>query len=165
MTAPDRMAGGEGAPTLVLHLPIPPSANRIWRTMPGMRKPTLSEEYRAWINAAGWTARQQLVGTPMILGAFSAHVRVPAKSRRDVDNWTKPLFDLCQRVGAVRNDRGLKHYTVSQGDQDDCMIALWDLGGVPLAEPKRKAYAASTPRKRFTKRDGRAAAIYAATFR
>jgi Holliday junction resolvase RusA-like endonuclease len=152
------------APTIVLHLPIPPSANRIWRTIPGMRKPTLSEEYRAWINTAGWTAKQQLVGIPMILGAFSAQVEIPEKSRRDRDNWTKPLFDLCQRIGAVRNDRGLGVYTVTPTDRTDCMVALWDLGGVPLPEPKRKTHAVSTPRKRFTPRDRKAAAIYAKAF-
>ena len=124
------------APNIVLHLPIPPSANRIWRKVPGRRKPTLSEEYRAWLTEAGWIAKMQIAGIPMILGAFRAEVEVPIKSRRDRDNWTKPLFDLCQKAGAVRNDRGLGTYTVTPTDRLDCMVALFDLGGPALKEAK-----------------------------
>ena len=131
------------APTIVLTLPVPPSANRIWRKVPGRRKPILSEEYRAWITEAGWAAKMQIAGLPMILGAFAAIIEVPEKSRRDLDNFSKPLFDLCQRVGAVRNDSGLKRYTVTPTARDDCMVALWDLGGAPIAVPKvRSAYVA-----------------------
>ena len=132
-------------PTFVLTLPIPPSANRIWRKVPGCRKPLLSEEYRAWITTAGWVAKMQMVGFAGIVGAFRATIDVPVKSRRDLDNWSKTLFDLCQRVGAVRDDRGLKTYTVTASDRTDCMIALWDLGGEPLKIPKAKSYV-SKPR-------------------
>lgn len=125
-------------PTIVLNLPPPPSANRIWRKVPGARRPTLSDEYRKWIEHAGWYARTQLVGVPTIVGTFNASVAVPSKSRRDRDNWTKPLFDLCQRVGAVRNDSGLRSYTVYAEDRPDCMVALFDLGGPAVSEPAKK---------------------------
>lgn len=78
-------------------------------------------------------ARQQLVGASMIEGAFNARIEVPEKSRRDRDNWSKPLFDLCQAIGAVRNDSGLCGYTVVPADRDDCMVAIWDLGGPRFA--------------------------------
>lgn len=74
----------------------------------------------------------------MILGAFAARLTVPEKSRRDRDSWTKAIFDLCQHAGAVRNDSGLRDYTVTADARDDCMVALWDLGGAPLAEPKKR---------------------------
>lgn len=144
----------EGQPTIVLYVPSPPSANRIWRKVPNSKRPILSAEYREWIATAGWTARTQLVGVPTILGSFNAVIIVPEKSRRDRDNWSKPLFDLCQRIGAVRNDRGLKSYRVDADTREDCMIALWDLGGPPLPEPKVRARkkTASSANKRIIKK-------------
>ena len=120
-------------PTIVLHLPCPPSLNALWSHPPGMKRRIRSPEYSAWLVQAGWEARRQLVGVPTILGAFSATVTVPVTSRRDRDSWTKALFDLCQHVGAVRNDSGLRDYSVTADERDDVMLALWDLGGPPVA--------------------------------
>ena len=39
----------------------------------------------------------------MIDGKFIATIEVPY-NRRDLDNHCKPILDLCQHVGAVRND-------------------------------------------------------------
>lgn len=115
-------------PSIVLLVPPPPSANRLWRKVSGRSKPILSVEYRRWLESAGWTARIALVGKRTITGAFDARIEVPEKSRRDRDNWTKPLFDLCQRVGAVANDRGLRRYEVVPAARADCQVELWDLG-------------------------------------
>lgn len=151
-------------PTIILNLSLPPSVNKLWSHPPGLKRRIRSPEYSTWLRVAGWEARRQLVGVPMILGNFNAQLTVPIKSRRDLDSWTKAIFDLCQHAGAVRNDSGLRAYSVDASDRTDCMVALWDLGGVPFAEPKRKAHAVSVPRKRFTKRDRKASAIYAKAF-
>lgn len=133
-------------PTIVLHLPVPPSANRLWRVVPGRRKPVLDAAYARWILDAGWEAKMQLGSRSAILGSFDARIEVPVMSRKDADNFAKPLLDLCQRVGAINNDSGLLHYEVTKTDRTDCMIALWDRGGairkaahsrVPYAAPKR----------------------------
>jgi Holliday junction resolvase RusA-like endonuclease len=122
-------------PTIVLHLPIPPSINKLWANSPG--KPRVrSSAYRAWIIEAGWEARTQLVGVPTIAGTFDALISVPVSSRRDRDSWSKSLFDLCQHVGAIRNDSGLRSYSVIGDDRTDCMVALWDTGGPEQRAPK-----------------------------
>jgi Holliday junction resolvase RusA-like endonuclease len=120
-------------PSIVLQLPVPPSLNALWSHPPGRRRRVRSPAYSAWLTEAGWEARRQLVGVPTIQGAFNASVSVPAISRRDTDNWTKPLFDLCQSIGAVRNDSGLRQYVVMPADRRDVLVVLWDLGGPSVA--------------------------------
>jgi Holliday junction resolvase RusA-like endonuclease len=115
-------------PTIVLTLPICPSLNALWIHPPNHRGRIRSPAYNAWLTEAGWEAKRQLVGVPTIEGSFDAHIYVPAKSRRDRDGWTKALFDLCQRVGAVSNDSGLANYTVEPVERDDVCIYLWDTG-------------------------------------
>ena len=96
--APESSAGERDAPATVLILPCPPSANRLWRNN------RLSPEYRAWKQHAGWEARAQLIGIPTINGAFTVRIEAP-KMRRDLDNSLKPLLDLCQAMGAIRDDK------------------------------------------------------------
>ncbi len=81
-------------------------------------------------------ARIQLVGVPTITGTFTAHIEVPTKSRRDRDNWSKALLDLCQLVGAVRNDAGLRDYQVVGTDRSDVLVVLTDCGGPEQRKPK-----------------------------
>lgn len=127
----------DGPPTLILHLPVPPSANRMWRKLPNRKRPIISPEYQQWLTEAGWEARRQLVGVPTIAGRFRAEIHVP-HSRRDLDNWAKPLFDLAQRAGAIRNDSGNVGYRVTPHDRDDCAMAFWDLGGEVAAPTVRR---------------------------
>ena len=83
---------------IVLVLPIPPSANRLWRNN------RVSPEYRKWKEAAGWDAKMQTMGKASIKGQFRARIEVPA-SRRDLDNNLKPILDLCQAVGVISDDK------------------------------------------------------------
>jgi Holliday junction resolvase RusA-like endonuclease len=131
-------------PTIVLQLPVPPSTNALWMHPSGHKRRVRSPAYSAWLQEAGWEARRQLVGVDTIQGAFNASVSVPASSRRDTDNWTKPLFDLCQSVGAVSNDSGLRQYVVMPADRADVLVVLWDLGGTPVAAGR--SLAATRPR-------------------
>ena len=131
-------------PSIVLALPVPPSLNALWIHPPGRRRRVRSPAYSAWLTEAGWEARRQLVGVPTIQGAFNASITVPASLRRDRDNNSKPLFDLCQSVGAVRNDSGLRDYVVLGADRSDCLVVLWDLGGPVVAAGR--SLAATRPR-------------------
>ena len=124
-------------PTIILQLPCPPSLNALWHQPPGFRRRIRTPEYTRWITEAGWEARRQLVATPTILGAFDASITVPIKSRRDRDNWGKSIFDLCQSIGAVSNDSGLRDYSVLAADRADVLVLLWDKGGKPIAPPRR----------------------------
>lgn len=136
-----------GLPTIVLHLSLPPSANKLWISEPG-RARRRSPEYRSWLWNAGWEARRQLVGVPTIVGTFNAVIQVPRSSRRDRDNWTKPLFDLAQLAGAIRNDSGLGSYTVEPAEREDVCLALWDMGGPEQRVPANLRLSAPPRRSR-----------------
>ncbi len=85
-----------------LTLPYPPSANRLWvRARKGMRK---SDAYSDWLTEAGWEAKRQRPAS--ILGPYKISVTAsrPDKRRRDLDNILKPISDLLQSIGVIRDD-------------------------------------------------------------
>lgn len=116
-----------------LTLPKPPSANRMFqRAITKRGKRRLTPEYLAWRDSAGWLARMQLVGVPRIDCRFNVRIEVPI-SRRDTDNFVKPLLDLCQLVGAISNDGNAHKVEVEPVQREDCMLALSplpEMGGV-----------------------------------
>lgn len=105
-----------------LSLPYPPSANRMWRSPPGLKSPIKSREYIAWIKAA--TACIPLSARDEIKGKFIAEIRVdrPDRRIRDLDNLTKPLLDLLkptpQHKGVVEDDH-LAHRITTEWTGDD----------------------------------------------
>lgn len=105
---------------IILLVSLPPSANRMWRNN------RLSPEYRAWKMTAGWEAKTQLVGIPQIKGAFSAKIELPA-NRRDLDNSIKPLLDLCQAVGAIKDDKFTEELHVYRVEREGALIELTSL--------------------------------------
>lgn len=67
-----------------------------------MRK---SDRYFAWLKEAGLVAlSQRPVGR--FHGAYTLQIQAarPDKRRRDIDNLIKPISDLLQAVGIVRDD-------------------------------------------------------------
>lgn len=135
-------------PTILLTVPVPPSANRMFqRRLTKRGKRTLTPEYKAWRDEAGWIARMQLAGVPMIGCRFDVEIQVPISSR-DTDNWIKPLLDLCQNIGAVTNDGNQRRVTVTPAARRDCMIALTELPDEPdVRKPVKPRFYRSTPRK------------------
>lgn len=114
-------------PDLVIYLPVPPSANRMFRrslTRTGRRD--LTPEYKAWRDAAGWEVRRQMVGAPIIACRFNVVIEVPI-SRKDTDNHAKPLLDICQNCGAISNDGNQHSLTVTPADRSDVMVAFYRL--------------------------------------
>lgn len=87
-------------------LPWPPSANRIWRNVPG--KGTLkSREYRLWIASAMGSIAAVAVSRPcMVKGPF--HVTIladrPDRRRRDLDNLAKPILDVLTASAIIEDD-------------------------------------------------------------
>lgn len=124
-------------PTLTLYLPVPPSANALWsHPHGGNRGPRIrSDAYRGWLHEAGWVVRMQMAAAPPLIGEFDAALFVPLSSRRDRDNWSKPVFDLLQMFGVVRNDAGLRDYSVRGADRSDVLVMLWDRGGREQVQP------------------------------
>lgn len=131
------------APTIIFSVPKPPSTNKLWRSVPGKKTRVLSSEYASWKTSAGWEAKRQLVGAVPIECRFDADISVPI-SRRDTDNWAKPLMDLCQHIGIVTNDGNMNRITVVPSERDDCSIALTprpDLDGIRKKAKARHSYA------------------------
>jgi hypothetical protein len=48
-------------------------------------------------------------------------------TRRDTDNWSKAVLDLCESVGAISNDGNLNELFVRPVAREDVMVALWVL--------------------------------------
>lgn len=91
-----------------LTLPYPPSANRLWRSVPKLKSPIKSREYLTWIKAAQacipMTARDEIKGQFRVL----IEADRPDRRARDLDNLTKPLLDvLCPtntHKGVIEDD-------------------------------------------------------------
>jgi crossover junction endodeoxyribonuclease RusA len=118
-----------------LDLPIPPSANKLWRRA-GDRVHR-SAEYMGWTKTAGW---ELLAQRPVSLpGSVKLVVRAGLPPRpRDLDNLLKALCDLLEEHGIVEND-------ASVTDID----ARWDRT-VATGRVRVTAWATSHPSRRAT---------------
>lgn len=119
----------EGA--IIIHMPRPPSLNKLWITVPG-KKRVRSPAYIQWATHAGWEVKRQIVGMKAIACRFNMEIHVPI-SRRDTGNWEKAIGDLLQTVGVVTNDGNVHELLVRPMERDDCMVALTplpEMGGI-----------------------------------
>lgn len=88
--------------TIQLHIPSPPSANALWvRARKGMRR---SDRYMAWLTEAGWHVKAQKPKSIEGPYCIRLHAARPDKRRRDLDNILKPVSDLLQHVGVIKDD-------------------------------------------------------------
>jgi len=137
-------------PAIVVTMAKPPSANRIWRNVPGLRHPVRSEEYNAWLRSEGWNVKRQIVGMEPLACRFDLVIEVPI-SRRDTDNFAKPIGDLCQYAGVVTNDGNVRKVTIEPVDRTDCMAAFWplpEMGAVRKAAKPVRVAGPRAPRKK-----------------
>jgi Holliday junction resolvase RusA-like endonuclease len=139
-------------PAVVLVLPPPPTTNRMWRhqanrirtssTGKRYRAPvTLSPEYQAWLDTAGWLCVVQMRDQAALPGYFRPVIRYPASARRDEDAWPKPILDLLQRQQVIRNDNGSRGLSLVPEPRLDVRVELHDLGGDIAAAKTRRCYA------------------------
>lgn len=89
---------------MIFDLPLPPSANRMWRKGAGGRLHK-SSEYSAWIESVQWLVvaqrkREQITGR----AALTIHCG-KFHGGADLDNKIKPVGDMMQLAGAVLNDK------------------------------------------------------------
>jgi len=92
---------------VMLHLPFPPSANRLWRS--GKGNTYISDKYRIWKNEAHshFIMQRKGAGNP-IRGNFTYHIILDEKRRkvaRDGDNRGKCVLDFLQAVGLIEDDK------------------------------------------------------------
>lgn len=112
-----------------VHLPTPPSTNRLWRRKNGGGMRT-SDEYLRWKREAGdlLMTLHQLRGVEMIDGAFTAEV-VVRKVRGDLDNRaSKAVLDFAQDVGLIANDKHCAEFHARWGDAPHgCRLILREI--------------------------------------
>jgi crossover junction endodeoxyribonuclease RusA len=97
------------AESLTIRLPYPPSANRLWRNVPGRTKPMRSVEYDAWLISAAWEVKRVVAMSydrKGVKGPYALTVKVcpPDRRRRDLGNLLKALEDGLVKGGAVEDD-------------------------------------------------------------
>lgn len=81
-----------------LDLPLPPSANVIWRV-------NRRTKWKKAALASMWP-QKPAGGFPHFPGAFEVHMTLPLKLRPDPDNLWKPLLDFLQNpAGIIANDK------------------------------------------------------------
>lgn len=99
-----------------IHLPMPPSANRLWRRAGNTIHK--SSSYTSWLRQAGLIAMSQRPGA--IAGPYKISICAARQSRKlDLDNILKPIGDLLQSIGVIDNDRDCEMISarwVSQGE-------------------------------------------------
>lgn len=112
-----------------LHLPYPPSANNLWRS--DRRRVHKSDEYKAWLTAAGWRLTEQSKGQT-ISGPYelTIHAKRPDRRHRDLGNLEKPISDLLQQMRIIEDDRFAEMITtrwVTEGSP----ITVWVQQSIP----------------------------------
>lgn len=97
-----------GPVSLSLALPLPPSANKLFKNLQG-RGRAKTQTYESWRVEAGWTLKQQLNGS-RIGGAVSVAILCARKDMRsgDIDNRIKPILDLLVSYGTIDDDRNVQ---------------------------------------------------------
>lgn len=85
-----------------IHIPYPPSANRLWRAVNGRN--IKSAEYRAWLTEAGWKVTVQ--HPDKVHGPYRMTLTAtrPDNRRRDLGNLEKPVSDLLVECGVIADD-------------------------------------------------------------
>ena len=88
--------------TVTLHLPYPPSANALWRSVGGRN--ISSKAYRVWQSEAASIIAQQRTGA--IFGTYGVTFQCerPDNRRRDIANLEKALSDALVSGGVVEDD-------------------------------------------------------------
>lgn len=90
-------------PLIIVTLPYPPSANRMWRHVG--KKVLRSAEYERWRKECQTIIRAETRGQ-CVAGPYAMTLQVgrPDRRRRDIDNLLKPVSDVMVLAGAVEDD-------------------------------------------------------------
>ena len=110
-------------PQIVLHVPVPPSANNLF--VNAARGRVKSAAYKAWRDEAGWRVRMEL---PPYLDKPGVRVliEVDLPRRRDLDNTIKPILDLLVYVSVLADDSLVDDLRIiRRGDKKMAAISIW----------------------------------------
>lgn len=100
----------------VIHLPLPPSTNRIWSTARNRGGVQIfkSPRYVRWIKKSDgeFLAAGHNRGCKRIEGRFFCAVSVAEGTRGDIDNRIKPILDWAQHAGLISDDKNCRRLTI-----------------------------------------------------
>lgn len=108
---------------LTLVFAMPPSANSLFRNVPGVGR-VKSKRYKAWIAEAGWQIQSQprlaFVGDVELAFRFG-----PRRPNADVSNRTKAGEDLLVRHGIIADDNQVVRVTSEwAADVNGCEVTI-----------------------------------------
>lgn len=104
VSSPTSLAAVRGGEGFSLTLPLPTSANRMWRKVPGTGKPYLSKEYALWKRNAELLLKSAGIA-PLTGGKYAFLVAISDKEKGDVDNRIKATGDLLAKQGFTPDDK------------------------------------------------------------
>jgi len=97
---------------VIFSVDLPPSTNRMYRRAGQVIHK--SDEYRAWLMAAGWQLAAQVkgfkrIGTPCAVELFAGKMH----ASRDLDSVIKPLGDFLEHAQVVTDDVLIRSWHVA----------------------------------------------------
>jgi Holliday junction resolvase RusA-like endonuclease len=77
----------------------------------------LNPKYGAWLTEAGWIVKAAKLST--VKSHFGAFIMLnpPDKRKSDLDNRTKVVLDMCQKMGLIENDNLCRLLVVFYGPE------------------------------------------------
>ena len=127
--------GGRPA-DIALTLPLPPSANRMWRH--GRGRTFKSSEYIDWTVRVAGVCWQQNAGD-RVPRRYAMRLVLP-KQRKDPDNLIKPTSDALALAHVITNDRYARRILLEVDDareQGSMLVELWALPD-PAPKPRKR---------------------------
>lgn len=112
---------------LVIDLPCPPSANRLWRTrrIKGRVLVYKDPKYEKWLRSCWyyWHTSKP-VHFKTIQGPFDAEILICPPRKRDADNSAKALLDGAQSLGIIHNDSQARRVTQELVEKDRAPLGV-----------------------------------------
>jgi len=115
--------------TYQLDLPVPPSANKMFRSFFDYKKRRVryarSGSYRKWLKSAAkwcyvWTGDPLRVVSAHIAGPFDIVVIVSGlRDNADIDNRLKPILDLLEDEKIIANDKYARDINIRRGTRQE----------------------------------------------
>lgn len=105
----------------MLTLPVAPSTNHLFFNVPG-RGRIKSTEYNRWFCDAGVMLKAQ--NPEHVPGAVEITIRIPEKTRGDLDNRIKGPLDLLVKHGVIDDDRFVRGIYISRHNCEQMEIEV-----------------------------------------
>lgn len=123
------------APDVSIRLPMPPSANRMYRHQAG--RVHKAADYRTWLKTIAWECLAQ-GATGKVPYRYQISIGIP-EQLKDPDNLIKPTQDALQKAGVIANDKHVRRLLLDVQPElnggDTMAVHIWAL---PDAAPKRR---------------------------